>query len=168
MSGIFFWHLFSCLLAQSPRRLPEPGHLESLFLKELESHGIPTSSYHLPDWDDSTAGFHQRLDALFTTTAPTALILEEAPLLFAAQQFLQSRGLRVPQDVSLICTDSDPHFSWCKPSIAHIHWDSRPVVRRVVNWAANISRGKNDISQKLTPAEFIAGGTIGPAPAQES
>jgi DNA-binding LacI/PurR family transcriptional regulator len=101
---------------------------------------------------------------LFKITPPTALILEEASLLYAAQQFLQSRGLRVPEDVSLICTDNDPHFSWCKPSIAHIHWDKRPVVRRVVKWAANISRGKNDISQKLTPAEFIAGGTVGPAP----
>jgi hypothetical protein len=131
------------LLAQSARRLPEPGHLESLFLKELESHGIQTSTYNLPDWDDSTEGFQQALDTLFAITPPTALILQEAPLLFAAQQFLQSRRLRVPQDVSLICTDNDPHFSWSTPSIAHIHWDNRPVARRVVNWATNISRGKN-------------------------
>jgi DNA-binding LacI/PurR family transcriptional regulator len=151
------------LLAQSTRRLPEPGHLESLFLKELESHGIQTSTYNLPDWDDSTEGFHQALDTLFAITPPTALILQEAPLLFAAQQFLQSRGLRVPQDVSLICTDNDPYFSWCTPSIAHIHWDNRPVVRRVINWAANISRGKTDIRQSFTPAEFVAGGTMGPA-----
>ena len=109
-------------------------------------------------------GFHQELDALFTTTPPTALILDEAPLFFAAQQFLQSLGLRVPQDVSLICTDGDPHCSWCTPSIAHIQWDNRPVVRRVVNWAANISRGKNDIRQSFTPAVFVQGGTIGPAP----
>ncbi|MEJ6702340.1 MAG: substrate-binding domain-containing protein, partial [Akkermansiaceae bacterium] len=151
------------MLTQSTRRLPVPGRFERLFLKELESHGIPTSSYNLPDWDDSTEGLYQALDTLFKTTPPTALILEEAPLLIATQQFLLSRGLRVPQDVSLISTDNDPHFSWCTPSIAHIHWDNRPVVRRVVKWAANISRGKKDISQKLTPAEFIAGGTIGPA-----
>ena len=150
------------LLAQSARRLPEPGHLESLFLKELESHGIQTGSYNLPEWDDSTEGFQQALDSLFATTPPTALILQESPLLFAAQQFLQSLGLRVPQDVSLICTDGDPHFSWCTPSIAHIQWDNRPVVRRVVNWAANISRGKNDIRQSFTTAEFVQGGTIGP------
>lgn len=153
------------LLTQSARRLPEPGHFERLFLENLKSHGIHTSTYNLPNWDDSTEGFHKALDALFTTTPPTALILDQANLLFAAQQFLQSRGLRVPQDVSLICTDYDPHFSWSSPSIAHIYWDSRPVIRRVVNWATNISCGKKDIRQNRTPAEFIAGGTIGPAPA---
>jgi len=151
------------LLTQSTRRLPVPGRFERLFLKELESHGIPTSSYNLPDWDDSTEGLYQALDTLFKTTPPTALILEEAPLLIATQQFLLSRGLRVPQDVSLICTDNDPHFSWCIPSIAHIHWDNRPVINRVVKWADNVSRGKKDISQELTLAEFIVGGTIGVA-----
>ena len=25
-------------------------------------------------------------------------------------------GLRVPEDVSLVCTDADPHFDWCRPS----------------------------------------------------
>jgi DNA-binding LacI/PurR family transcriptional regulator/biotin operon repressor len=151
------------LLAQTARRLPEPGNSERAFLKQLESHGIPSGPYNLPDWDDSTEGFHQALDALFKATPPTALILDEAQLLIAAQQFLLNRGLRVPQDVSVICTDYDPHFDWCIPSIAHIHWDNRPVINRVVKWADNVSRGKKDISQELAPAEFIVGGTIGVA-----
>ena len=65
-------------------------------------------------------------------------------------QFLLSRRLRVPEDVSLICTDGDPHFAWCRPPIAHIRWDTRPVVRRAVRWAANIARGKRDVRQTLT------------------
>lgn len=81
----------------------------------------------------------------------------------AAQQFLAGRGLRVPGDVSLVCTDADPALVWCQPSVAHIRWDSRPVVRRVVRWAANISHGKQDRRQTLTKAEFVSGGTIGPA-----
>jgi DNA-binding LacI/PurR family transcriptional regulator len=73
------------LLAQSARRLPEPGHLESLFLKELESHGIQTSTYNLPDWDDSTEGFHQVLDTLFS-------IKRSVPLLIT-QTFFSIKGL---------------------------------------------------------------------------
>ena len=34
--------------------------------------------------------------------------------------------------------------------------------RRIVEWAANVSRGKADLRQTLTPATFVEGGTIGP------
>jgi len=37
------------------------------------------------------------------------------------------------------------------------------VVRRVVRWAANVANGHPDTRQTLTKAEFVEGGTIGPA-----
>lgn len=151
------------LIARRMRRLPEPGTSERAFLDELAAHRIPRGAYHLPDWEESVDGFHAGLEALFRVTPPTALIVQEAALFAAAQQFLARRGLRVPEDVSLVCTDADPTFAWCKPTIAHIRWDSRPVVRRIVRWAANLSSGKPDVRQVLTPAEFVPGGTIGPA-----
>jgi hypothetical protein len=156
------------LLAHRERRLPGPGRTERVFLGELESHGIQTGPYNLPDWEENIEDFHRVLDSLFRTSPPTALIIDEVPLLIAVQQFLLHRGLRVPQDVSLVCTDGDPHFAWCKPSIAHIRWDIRPVVRRVLRWAANVSGGREDRRQTLTKAEFVEGGTVGPAPAAGS
>lgn len=148
-------------LTRRLRRLPEPGATERAFLGELAAHGIRTSSYHLPDWEETSAGFHGCLAELFRVTPPTALIIDEAPFLVAALQFLGRRRLRVPEDVSLVCTDADPAFAMCEPTVAHIRWDSRPVVRRIVRWAANISRGKPDRHQTLTKAEFVEGGTVG-------
>ncbi len=72
--------------------------------------------------------------------------------------------LQTPQDVSLVCADPDPTFAWFSPSIAHIHWDSKKIVRRVVNWASKVARGVEDRDQSLIRAEFIDGGTIGPVP----
>ena len=43
-------------------------------------------------------------------------------------------------------------------------WDTRPLVRRVVNWAANVSRGKPDLRQTMTPSTFLPGGTLAPPP----
>ena len=151
------------LLVRPRRRLPEPGASEQSFLDELAAQGLPVSDYNLPGWEETIEGFQERLSSLFRLTPPTALIIDEGPLFAAAQQFLAQRRIRVPQDVSLICTDSDPTFEWCQPSISHFRWDSRPVVRRIVRWVANVSRGVTDIRQTLTPAEFISGGTIGPA-----
>ena len=150
------------LLCRSTRRLPEPGESERAFLNELKAHGITTGAYHMPDWDESIGGFHRLLQTLFRITPPTALIIDEAPFFVAAQQFLAGQELRVPGDVSLVCTDASPDFAWCQPPITHIRWDSRPVVRRIVRWAANVSHGRKDLRQTLTPAVFVRGGTIGP------
>jgi DNA-binding LacI/PurR family transcriptional regulator/DNA-binding transcriptional regulator YhcF (GntR family) len=150
-------------LARRNRRLPVPGAAERAILDEMAAHGITTGAFNLPDWEETGEGFHACLQELFRHTPPTALIIEEAPFLVAALQFLGRRGLRVPEDVSLVCTDADPAFAWCEPTITHIRWDGRPVVQRVVRWAANVSHGREDRRQTLTKAEFVEGGTVGPA-----
>ena len=93
---------------------------------------------------------------------PTALFLDEAFQFNACYHYLSQRGFMVPQDVSLVCTDDDPSFDWCDPSVAHIRWDPNTVVRRIVRWTNNIARGKDDRRQTLTKAEFVEGGTVGP------
>lgn len=152
------------LLARALRRLPRPGAVEQAFLDELKANGITPGDYHLPDWEETAAGFHARLASLFKFTPPTALIVDEAPFFVAALQFCASRGIRVPADVSMVCTDADPTFVWCNPPVSHIRWDAGPVVRRIVKWVADVSRGKMNLRQTLTPSEFVKGGTIGPAP----
>ena len=153
-------------LSLPERRLPEPGRLERRYLEELEAHGIRTGPYHLPDWEASIDGLHRGLDSLFGPTPPTALIVDGVSLFFAAQQFLGNRGLRVPDHVSLVCLDGDPHFSWCQPSIAHIRWDHRPVVRRILRWVNGVAHGEDDRRQTMTRAEFVDGGSVGAPPSR--
>lgn len=150
------------LLVRQERRLPQPGATERAFLSTLSAHGVRFGAYHLPDWEESVDAFHRCLEELFRLTPPTAVIVDEAPFFTAAMQFCSRRGIRVPEDLSLVCCDSDPSFTWCKPPITHIRWDSPPVVRRIVRWAANVSRGKDDSRQTETKAQFVEGGTIGP------
>jgi len=152
------------MLAREERRKPGPGFMERAFLEELESLGIRTGPYNLPDWEDDMDDFHRCLDSLFRHTPPTALLIDEMPLFIAAQQHLAQLGILAPRDVSLICHDPDRAFSWCRPSVAHIHWDSDPLVQRMARWADNVARGEDDRRQSFTKAEFVQGGTIGPAP----
>ncbi len=150
------------LLCRRLRRLPQPGASEATFLSTLEVHGIPAGEYNLPDWKETDAGFQVCLNALFRVTPPTGLIVEEASYFVAVLQFLARRGIRVPGDVSLVCTDDDLAFAHCEPPIARITWDSRPLVRRIVHWAANVSQGKPDLRHTQTPAKYLPGGTVGP------
>ena len=152
------------LLCRAVRRLPEPGRTERAFLETLEADGIQTSKYNLPDWEDSPEGLRAVLDSLFQVTPPTALFVDEPLLYAAARQALQSRGVRIPDDVSLVCTSNDPSFAWCRPTVAHMDYDTGLVVRRMVRWVANVSRGRQDTKQTMVPASFAEGGSIGPAP----
>ena len=152
------------LVALADRRHPEPGASERAFLDELAQQGLPTGSFNLPDWQESRAGIDHLVKSLFRMTPPTALLIDEAYLFHAVKHSLAQREIIAPRDISLICTDPDRTFEWCSPSIAHIYWDPRPINRRIVRWANNIARGKEDFRQTVTKAKFVEGGTIGPAP----
>ncbi len=150
-------------LAREERRKPLPGALERAFLDELRNQGLATGPYNLPEWEETPEGFKQCLDGLFRVTPPTALILDEAMFLSVAQQHLARRGILAPNHVSLICADPDPSFEWFLPRVAHIRWDAAPVVRRIVLWVGDLAQGKENRRQYGTKAEFVEGGTIGPA-----
>ncbi len=159
-----FGHRRIVMLVREERRNPVPGNPEQMFLNQLESSGIRTNAYNLPDWGDTPEEFHHALDSLFRHTPPTALLIDEATLFFAALQHLAGMGIVAPGHVSLACTDPDPNFEWCRPGITHFAWDSSPVINRAVNWANNVSRGKDDRRKSITEAKLVIGGTIGPAP----
>ncbi len=151
------------MIARPVRRLPRPEYPETEFLDALERFGIETGDYHFPLWESSDSdGLHACLRKLFAASPPTALIVQEAKVFVATQQFLTLRGLSVPGDVSLICPDGDAVLDWQRPSAAQFKADSSLWVRRAVRWAVNIGQGKDDRRQILYPAKFILGGTMGP------
>jgi DNA-binding LacI/PurR family transcriptional regulator len=151
------------MLQPRHNREPVPALLLREALAEMEAHGIRTGAYNLPDWEQSPAGLRKRLDSLFAVSPPTAIILDRPNELIGAQIYLAQRGILAPRDVSLIC-DDDPAFEWCEPSVSCIRWRSGPWVRRIVTWVGNIAKGKEDLRQGFTKAEFVEKGTVGPAP----
>ena len=151
-------------LSREERRKPTIGFLERLFLDELEKHGILTGAYNLPDWKESAEGLGDLLDSLFRHSPPTAMIIDGATVFSATRNHLARRGILAPEHVSLVSLDPDPVFDWDIPAVTHMTWDHQPLIRRVVKWADNISRGKNDHRKSSVPARLVPGGTVGPAP----
>lgn len=152
------------LMVREEIRKPRPSNVvQKAFLDELETHGITPGPYNLPDWEQTPSGYRDALESLFKVTQPTALILDEVWQVVPTLQFCLSRGIQIPRDLSLVSGDPDPSFDWSVPPISHIRWDPAPVVRRVVRWVNAVAIGRLDLRQTLTHAEFVPGGTIGPA-----
>ena len=151
------------LISRHDRRSGGGGGPERVIFDEMSKHGLSVGSYNMPEWEESAEGLQQLLDNLFQITPPTALIVDEAFILHAVTTHLAQRGILSPANVSLICCEPDATFAWCRPSVSFIRWDHRPVTRRIETWARNVAQGKIDQRQTLTKAEFIEGGTIGPA-----
>lgn len=154
------------MLCRHERRVPEPGPPERAFLDELKNLGLKVGDYNLPAWEETRRGLQNLLVSLFRITPPTALIIDEPDIFIAAYQFLAENGLRVPQQISMICTENPPHFSWCATLFSHFEWDYSQVVSRITRWAAAVSRGRRDIKQILVPTKFVAADSISPAPSQ--
>jgi len=152
------------LISHRERVAPEPALYERNFLRVLNECGIATGPYHLPEWEPDPAGLRRCLDSLFRHTPPTAMIVDEPQHLIAVQNHLRARGIRVPEEVSLICNDSDPSFAWCEPGITHMKWSHEKLVNYVVRWVNQVALGKPHQRQKLYDAELVEGGTMAPFP----
>ncbi|MCX6878601.1 MAG: substrate-binding domain-containing protein [Verrucomicrobia bacterium] len=150
------------LIVREAHRKPTPGRPERAFLEELAAHGVVTGDYHLPNWEESPAGFSGLLERLFRHSPPTALFIDEAARYIAALDFLARRGIKVPEHVSLVSNDDDPALAWCHPGIARMPWDPKPIIRRVVRWVNAVRKGKVDRRAITFPAEFVPGGSTGP------
>ena len=151
-------------IVRPQQRLPKPSAWAQSFLDALSSRGIMVGKYNLPDWEDSPEGLKAGIDSLFSLTPPTALIVDEPYMFSAVQQHLAAKGITAPKDVSLICTDPDPVFAWHLPTVAHFSWNAAPLLRRVMAWVDNVSRGIPDTKDVTFQAKYVEGGTVGPAP----
>ncbi len=150
------------LIVREEFRRPPVGGCELAFLNELKAHGIPAGIYNLPEWHETPAGFERLLESLFRTTPPTAVIVDETCWLIAALGFLVRRGLRVPEQVSLVAGEGVPILDMCSPRFAQIRWDNKLIERRVVRWVNAVRKGNSDRRIISIPADFVPGGSIGP------
>jgi DNA-binding LacI/PurR family transcriptional regulator len=152
------------LLIREEHLKPKLSFFARLFMDALEEAGITPGAYNLPSWGYQPEGLRLCLDSLHKVTPPTVLITSEISILLSVRDYHACHGITSPRDVSLISLDQSPFFAWCDPLISHFVWDARSVNRRVVRWAKNVAVGIEDRRQIFATAQFIEGGTIGPAP----
>jgi len=85
------------------------------------------------------------------------MIIDDPILVAGVQNYLTKLNNKAARDVILIATDHHPTFHWYSPAIAHIEWNRRQVLNRVVRWVNNVARGKDDRKTQITEAILFPG-----------
>ncbi|MBN8457567.1 MAG: substrate-binding domain-containing protein [Verrucomicrobia bacterium] len=130
--------------------------------EELVAAGLPFGAFNAPGWEESQQGLQALLSSLFRVTPPTVLVLAFPYLMTGTLAFLAKRGLRVPNDVSLVCEGMDRTLAWHAPKIAHFHYDAGLAVTGIVGWVETVADGKPNLDRVLLPTQFDPGETIAP------
>lgn len=156
----------SIVLISPPLWRPPALHASAqAFLERLKHHGIVSDThYNLPDWDNTPAGLNILLKALFFATPPTALLVLEPELIGPLLVFLAERGLRVPDQVSVVNLLPDPVQSFYPFSLAHFKWPIQQHVKQAVRWVNTLVRGEADHKQYTVEPTFVEAESIAPCP----
>ncbi len=164
-------HAAGIFLARGRRRLalllPEGGGAgdqasEAGFLEGCRAAGrdaVATVVRH----DESVAGIARRLDSLRAAAEPvTALLVARSAHALTVLTHLQRRGVRLPQDVSLISRDDDAFLDAVVPSVARYACDPAAFARRVSRIVLQLARtGAAPARQTLMMPAYVKGETAG-------
>jgi LacI family transcriptional regulator len=138
----------------------ELGFLEGV---RATSHRDTTAdiAYHRDDVDSVTRAL-QRL--LGKHEAPTGIVVCNSYAYLAAASLLAARGLRIPQDISLISRDDDPFLRFVVPTPARYVMSPHAFAKKVVGAVLQLTaRDPVTHSKTRLVPQFAAGGSTGPA-----
>jgi LacI family transcriptional regulator len=136
------------------------GYKEAFAARGLESDpALIQSGSFLPG-----AGFRITSAMLGQRNPPTAVISGGLDMLSGVLRAIRGRGLRIPEDVSVIASGYSELAELVTPPIAVIAWDQGEVGRIAAGMLLDRIRN-HDIRESrrvLVPSEFISRASIGP------
>jgi LacI family transcriptional regulator len=94
-------------------------------------------------------------------TPPTALLIANPVYYLSAITFLAQRGLRVPQDVSLVSRNDDTFLTYVTPAPARYTGNAKTYAKRLLQPIQSILRGEpvTHPVQRIEPT-FVAGASL--------
>lgn len=145
-------------------RHPTPDVIVRAFREELVAAGITPGEYHTPEWEETPEGMNALLESLFRLTPPTALICQPFPATLATLAFCARRGLRIPEDISLMSYRRVETLAWQYPGMRLAHLGTRdiPCTRKMIEWLNSVARGAPENKRIFFPLSLEPGDTLGP------
>ncbi len=157
------------LLMENRSAQKDPAAISAFTDLVLQRHPGNQGASVLQCHDGTPEHFVYLLEMLFLRKEkerPTALCIAYQNFFVLAFTWLQHRGLRIPEDVSLISRDSDDLIQYLRPRPSHYHYDTKVAQRKVVRTILAIAKGATVRKAILILSEFQEGETVGLAPGE--
>lgn len=114
-------------------------------------------AYHRDDVDSVARALRTLFDQ---KNPPTALVVSNSYAYLSTASVLAQRGLRVPQDISLISRDDDPFLASLVPEPARYRVDPHSFAKKIVGSLLQLlNRSTSQRSPALLLPKFAAGGS---------
>jgi len=134
------------------------------YITALEEARLPYESdlIHVGGWT-LDSGYEATKKLLGSTTRPTGLFMASNIQTLGALRAVKENGIRIPQDISLICFDDTPWSSLMEPPLTVI----RPLTRNLCEIATSLlfdrMSGKYDGPPRshVVPTELVIRGSVG-------
>lgn len=118
----------------------------------MAGYGLPTQSFSAGSWNAQDA--YEVAMTIPHEDLPTAFIADNDELAAGLIRALHRRGLRVPEDISVVGFDDMPSASYLSPSLTTIRQDFTMLGRSMVDLACNRIDG-GDIEHIRLPVEIV-------------
>ncbi|MHB1627683.1 MAG: LacI family DNA-binding transcriptional regulator [Bacilli bacterium] len=131
------------------------------FKEAFEQNGTPLSRNYWLKTRSTDFAFSFReartrvLEAIDADTVPSAIVAFNDEMAYGAIQALTSRGLRVPQDVSVAGFDDLPSAMMYSPPLTTIHQDTRHIGRYACRSLLRQLRGETAPSLTVLPVQLV-------------
>lgn len=110
-------------------------------------------------------GFRATTELLALERPPTAIFAANDLSAFGAIEAIKERGLRVPDDVSVIGFDDIPMASQIYPALTTVRQPLNQMGASAVNLLVSMISGLNPVSKRVSlPTELIVRASTGPVP----
>lgn len=131
-----------------------------------DAGGVYVKNYNNPESDYLTPDVTWRiLDSVFAKQAPTAFVLLDWKELITVHCYISQRGIKVPDDVSLVLLNEPMEADWFHPRLARFRFPVRRLVGEMAKW---LEGDRNTVSHVSLAADYVDGLSIQAPPRSAS
>ena len=132
-------------LPLSDRATSFAAALKTTISKKLVNAGFDfISEFNCPTSEaGGVEAYHKCLDRAFAIKTPTAIICLDWREYVTSLCYVQRKGLRIPQDISLICQSHDHSADWFIPKPTHFMHPLNKIASTLCEWLEDMTTYNN-------------------------